>query len=420
MSDKPRMLEGYRVLDFTQFVAGPTCTRLLAEMGAEVIKLELAPDGDRVRAGGLRSMKPEFKESTHSTYYQQHNHSKLSFAIDLKQPGARELVMSMLPKIDVVVENFAPGVIKRLGFSYEDVKKVNPKIIMLSISMAGQTGPLSDKAGYDYIGQAYAGVTDGIGELDRAPAVVTMAIGDVSTGVAAAMAVGFALIHRERTGEGQYLDASLVDTYFHMHESTVPMVALRGEKYKPTRNGSQHPGGGPTGIFHYRGEQYVYLCVPTPHQWVQLCRAMGMPELATDPRFKNARGRRDNMVELQKIVEDWLAAQPTRDAAIAALDKERVPCAPVLTVNEAVHHPHLNERKTVRWVEDAQLGKVAIPAVPVKFSAWPDRTELRSARLGEDNERIMRDLANLSDDEIGKLYDQGVLVRDKTLGAKKS
>jgi CoA:oxalate CoA-transferase len=416
MSDQPpRMLEGYRVLDFTQFVAGPTCSRLLAEMGAEVIKLELAPDGDRVRAGGLKSMKPEFKESTQSTYYQQHNHSKLSFAIDLKQPGARELVMSMLPKIDVVVENFAPGVIKRLGFSYEDVKKINPKIIMCSISMAGQTGPLSDKAGYDYIGQAYAGITDGIGELDRAPAITTMAIGDVSTGVAAAMAIGFALIHRERTGEGQYLDASLLDTYFHMHEASVPQVSLRGEKYKPTRNGSQHPGGGPTGIFHYRGDQYVYLCVPTPHQWVQMCRAMGMPELATDPRFKGARGRRDNMLELQKIIEDWLATMPTRDAAIAALDAQRVPCAPVLTVNEAVNHPHLNERKTVRWIEDRQLGRVAIPSVPVKFSAWPDRTDLRSARLGEDNERVLHDLTNLSDEQIRKLYTDGVLVRDKTI-----
>ena len=218
----PRMLEGYRVLDFTQFVAGPTCTRLLAEMGAEVIKLELAPDGDRVRGGGLKPQAPENKNTTHSTYYLQHNHCKLSFAIDLKKPGARELVMSMIPKVDVVVENFAPRVIERLGFSYEDVKKVNPKIIMCSISMAGQTGPLSDKAGYDYIGQAYAGITDGIGEADGAPAMTTMAIGDVSTGVAAAMAVGFALLHRERTGEGQYLDASLLDTYFHMHEQHVP------------------------------------------------------------------------------------------------------------------------------------------------------------------------------------------------------
>src|ERR1700679_3551966 len=148
MANKPQMLEGYRVLDFTQFVAGPTCTRLLSERGAEVIKLELAPSGDRVRADDLKSLAPEYKGSTHSTYYMQHNHSKLSFAIDLKKPGAKELVMAMLPKIDVVVENFAPHVIDPLGFSYEEIKKVNPRIILLSISMAGQTGPLSDKAGY--------------------------------------------------------------------------------------------------------------------------------------------------------------------------------------------------------------------------------------------------------------------------------
>jgi CoA:oxalate CoA-transferase len=418
MPNKPRMLEGYRVLDFTQFVAGPTCTRLLAEMGAEVIKLELAPEGDRVRAGGLKPLQPEQKGSSHSTYYLQHNHSKLSFAIDMKAPGARELVMSMLPKIDVVVENFAPGVIKRLGFAYEDVKQVNPSIIMCSISMAGQTGPLSFKAGYDYIGQAYAGVTDGIGEADRAPATVTMAIGDVSTGVATAMAVGFALLHRERTGEGQYLDGSLTDTYFHMHETTVPIVALRGDKYRPTRNGSQHPQGGPTGTYHYRGDEYIFLTIPTGHQWHQFVKAVGMPELANDPRFKSARGRRDNNADLQKIIEDWLAKFPSRDDAIAALDKERVPCAPVLTVNQAMRHPHLNERKTVRWIDDPLLGKVAIPGVPVKFSAWPDRMELRSARLGEDNERVIHELTSLTDAQIAKLYADGVLVRDPTIDAK--
>lgn len=416
MSSMPRMLEGYRVLDFTQFVAGPTCTRLLGEMGAEVVKLELAPEGDSVRAGGLKPLQPEHRNTTISTYYLQHDHSKLSFAIDMKKDRARELVRAMIPKFDVLVENFAPGVIKRMGFGYEDVKALNPRIIMCSISMAGQTGPLSNKAGYDYIGQAYAGITDGIGEPDRAPAVTTMAIGDVSAGVASAMAIGFALLHRERTGEGQYLDASLIDTYFHMHEDTVPRVALRGDKYQPTRGGSQHPSGGPTGIYHFRGRQYIYLCVPTGHQWIQLTRAMGKPELANDPRFKTARGRRDNNAELQRIIEDWLATFSTRDEAIAALDKERVPCAPVLTVNEAVQHPHLNERKTVRWINDPLLGKVAIPAVPVKFSAWPDRLEVRAARLGEDNERVLRDYLSMTDGEIRQLYLDGILVRDPTIG----
>jgi CoA:oxalate CoA-transferase len=146
-----------------------------------------------------------------------------------------------------------------------------------------------------------------------------------------------------------------------------------------------------------------------------MVRAMGKPELATDPRFKAARARRANRLELQAIIEQWLGSFPTRDAAIAAMDKERVPCAPVLTVNEAVAHPHLNERKTVRWVDDPLLGKVAIPGVPVKFSAWPDKTELRSARLGEDNERVLHEYLDLSDTRIQELYAKGVLVRDPTI-----
>jgi CoA:oxalate CoA-transferase len=320
----------------------------------------------------------------------------------------------MLPKIDVVVENFAPRVIDRLGFAYKHVKAVNPKIIMCSISMGGQTGPLSEKAGYDYIGQSYAGVTDGIGQVDGPPALATMAIGDVSTGVAAAMAVGFALLHRERTGQGQYLDASLIDTYFHMHEKSVPMVSLRGDKYRPTRSGSLHPDGGTTGIFHYKGNQYIQI-TSTPHQWPQFVRAMKMPELATDPRFKDARGRRDNKEQLRDVIENWLATFATRDDALAALDAERVPCAPVLTVNEAVKHPHLNERKTVRWIKDPLLGTVAIPGVPVKFSQWPDRTELRTARLGEDNERVLVELLKMPADKIRQLYTNGILVRDRTL-----
>src|SRR5580704_14183648 len=412
MANAPRMLEGYRVLDFTQFVAGPTCTRLMAELGAEVVKLELAPGGDRIREAGFKRRLD--KTSSHSTYYMQHDHSKLSFAIDMKQPGARELVRSMLPKFDVLVENFAPGVIGRMGFSDEEVKKVNPRIIMCSISMAGQTGPLSSKAGYDTIGQAYAGITDNLGEPDRAPVMIGMAIGDISTGVAAAMAVFAALLHRERTGEGQYLDASLTDTYFHMHELNVPKIALAGDRVRPKRAGSQADGPGPAGNFRYRGDQYIMILI-TPHQWPQMVRAMGKPELASDPRFKLARARHANRFELQAIIEQWLASFPTRDEAIAAMDKERVPCAPVLTVNEAVAHPHLNQRKTVRWVQDPLFGKLAIPAVPVKFSAWPDRTELRSARLGEDNERVLRDYLDLSDRQINDLYANGVLVRDPTI-----
>jgi CoA:oxalate CoA-transferase len=235
--------------------------------------------------------------------------------------------------------------------------------------------------------------------------------------MSAAMAVGFALLHRERTGEGQYMDASILDTYFHMHEANVPMVSLRGGKYRPTRSGSQHPNGGPTGILRYRGDQYIFLAV-MPHQWPQMVRAMGKPELASDPRFRSARGRRDNNEALKGIIEEWLGSFHTRDDALAALDKERVACAPVLSLNEAMEHPHLRARNTVRRVKDRFLGELDIPGVPVKFSAWPDKLDLRAALLGEDNERVLHEVLGMPEDRIKALYSEGVLVRDPALTAE--
>jgi len=406
------MLNGYRVLDFTQFVAGPTCTRILAELGAEVVKVELAPYGDRTRAQGLKPK--EHRQSSQSTYYFQHNHSKKSLALDFKHPRSRELLRAMVPKVDVVVENFAPGVMARNGLGYEELKVLNPALVMCSISLAGQSGPLSDKPGYDYIGAAYAGVTGLIGDADRNPAQLAIAIGDVSTGVAAAMAVGFALLHRERTGEGQHVESTLIDTYFHMHEVNVPRVSLRGDAFVPRRTGSQHPDGGPTGNFRWRDDEFVTLTV-LPHQWPQLVKALGMPELEHDPRFNSARARRDNNEALRAIIEAWLGAFPTRQDAIEALERERIPCAPILTLNEAVRQPHLRARQTVRQVEDASLGTFDIPGLPVKFSQWPDRTELAADLLGAHNEDVLRELLGLSDADIATLYADKVLVRDPTL-----
>jgi len=257
MSAKLPMLTGYRVLDITQFVAGPTCTRILAELGAEVIKLELAPSGDRGRASGDKPRDGKFKTGSQSTYFFQHNHSKKSLAVDIKQARGRELVRAIVPKVDVLVENFAPGVMARAGLGYDELSAIHPALIMCSVSLAGQTGPLSRKPGFDYMGAAYAGITSLIGEADRGPAQFATAIGDHATGVTAAMSIGFALLHRQRTGEGQYIDCSLVDTYFNMHEVNVPKSSLRGSSFAPKRAGSLHPDGGPTGVFRYRGEEFI-------------------------------------------------------------------------------------------------------------------------------------------------------------------
>lgn len=401
----PHMLEGYKVLDFTHFVAGPTCTRILGEMGAKIIKVEPAPHGDRTRAMGLR-------RGGQSTYYFQHNHGKLSLGLDLKKQRARELLRGMVPKVDVVVENYAPGVITKMGFGYETLREFNPKIVMCSISMAGQSGPLAAKPGYDYMGQAYAGVTDQLGEPERTPIMPPMAIGDVSTGVAAAMAVGFALLNRERSGQGQYIDASILDTYFHMHDMVVPLVSLRPERFASfTRNGPLHPLSSPNGIFK-ASDGYVFITA-LDHQWPQLVRAMGMPELAHDERFKDHRSRTHNARQLQEVVERWLGGFPDRDSALVALDKERVPCAPVLTLAEAMAHPHLRERNTARRAADPDLGKFEVPAMPVRFSGWEQRLgdQINASRLGEDNEAILREFFDLADGEIRGLYEQGVLMR---------
>lgn len=410
---KSPMLTGFRVLDITQIVAGPTCTRILAEMGADVVKLELGPFGDRTRIGGLRSQKPEYKCCSQSTYFVQHNHSKKSLALNLKHDKARELILKMITQFDVLVENFSPGVMDRFGLGYDVLKKLNPRLVMCSISLAGQKGPLANKPGYDYVAQAYAGVTDLIGETDGSPALITMAIGDASTGVAAAMAVGFALLHRERTGEGQYIETSLLDTYFNMHEVAIPRVGLR-KGYEPKRTGSQHPDGGPTGIFRCGDGTYLTLAT-LPHQWEQFATALGRADLLTDPRFATAALRRDNNEQLKEILEAWLSGFASRDAAIAALEQQRIPCAPVLSLREAINHPHLQERGVVRTVSDPYVGEFQIPGPPARFSAWQYRPGLKADLLGEHNEQVLKDIAGLSEAEIDALYAEGVLVRDRLL-----
>ncbi|HEY7247656.1 MAG TPA: CaiB/BaiF CoA-transferase family protein [Xanthobacteraceae bacterium] len=412
------MLKGYRVLDVTQFVAGPTCTRILAELGAEVIKLELAPFGDRGRFSGDKPRAAALRKSSQSTYYFQHNHSKKSLAVDIKQERGRTLVHALAAKVDVMVENFAPGVMARAGFGYEELSRINPRLVMCSISLAGQTGPLSRKPGFDYMAAAYAGITAAIGEADRGPAQLPIAIGDSATGVTAAMCVGFALLHRERTGEGQYIDCSLIDTYFNMHEVNVPKSSLRGKKFNLSRMGSLHPDGGPTGVFRCRNDEFVAIMV-MPYQWSQMVKAMNMPHLADDARFFDPRARRDNNLALKQIIEDWLQSFASRDDAIAALEVERVPCAPVLTLHEAMAHPHLRERGTARRVRDYALGEFDIPGMTAKFSRWTSPVPLSADRLGEHNEDILQNLLGLNDAEIRRLYAEKTIVRDPLIDAQR-
>lgn len=408
-----QMLSGIKVIDMTQFVAGPTASRILAEVGADVIKVELAPFGDRSRVQGMKSKQPEEGAAPHSTYFFQHNHSKRGIALDFKNPKARDILKRMIAQADVLVENFSPGVMARAGLAYEDLRKINPRLVMCSISFAGQTGPLSEKPGYDYIGQAYAGVTGMIGEADGSPAMVTMAIGDVSTGVSAAMAIAVALFHRERTGEGQLVESTLLDTYFHMHEASIPRVSMLGNKYVQQRTGSQHPDGGPTGIFRCGDGKYITL-MSLAHQWPQLVKALDMPELLDDPRFATASMRRKNNDLLKDILEGWLASIGSREACLAKLDEQRIPSAPVLNLDEVIALDHLNNRGTVRSAVDPLLGPFKIPGMPARFSVWKGSDKLSAARLGEHNAEVLGEFG-LSQAEIAELHEQKVFVKDASL-----
>jgi len=401
-SDRPKhVLAGVKALDFTQFVAGPTVTRLMAEMGAEVIKVEFAPGGDRCRT-------VPYVKNERSGYFVQQNRGKQSLCIDIKRPEAIALLRGLIPKVDVVVENFAPGVIARMGFDYASVKQLNPAVIMCSVSTFGQTGPLSKYAGYDFVGQAYAGVTSLSGEEGGAFYPPMLAIGDVSTGVHALAAVACALFYRDRTGEGQYLDISLLDSYFGYHDHAVEVISASGGKQKPMRTGLQYPGLSPAGMFKGKST-YIWIMAWLDHHWVKFCELMGRPELGHDPRYIDVPSRVTNRDEITKIIEAWLASMPSDDATVATLNEAHIPNAPILTVEQAMNHPHLIERGTVRTVHDRLLGDFQIPGMPLRFSGFPDELELEAPLLGEHNRRILTDYLGYNEDGIAALERDGVL-----------
>lgn len=395
------VLDGFKVLDFTQFVAGPTVTKLMAEMGAEVIKVEFAPDGDRSR--GM-----PFLKNQRSGYFVQQNRGKLSLCVDVKNPAGKKIIHDLVPKVDVLVENFAPGVIARMGFDYENVKGLNPKIIMCSVSTFGQTGPLANDPGYDFIGQAYAGVTSLSGEEGGPHYPPMLAIGDVSTGVHALAAIACALLHRDRSGEGQYLDISLLDSYFHYHDLGVQMISASSGEMKPKRTGLHYPALCPAGMFKGR-TGYIFVFAWLDHHWAKLCEMMGRPELARDPRFADNPSRLANRKDVIEVIEGWLASLPSDDAAVAALREARIPSAPVLTLEEAMSHPHLRERETVQRVNDRILGDIELPGFPLRFSGFPQRLELAAPFLGEHNARILSGYLGYTTDQISRLERERVI-----------
>lgn len=395
------VLSDLRVLDFTRALAGPSCTRMLAEMGADVIKVEPAPSGELARR--LSNYR-----NNRSLYYIQQNLGKKSLCVNLRDPRGMALVTELVPNVDVVVENFKPGVIAEMGLGYDRLQEMNSDIILCSISALGQTGPLANKPGYDYIAQAYSGVTSMIGEPDDAPYIPLVGMGDVSTGVHAALAIVSALRYRDRTGEGQHLDIALLDVYYHYHEVNVHTYSGSGGAVQPTRAGRHMTYVCPAGVFRGKGGYLVIMAFL--HHWKDLCQAMGRPELADDPRYSTDPLRLQRREEVVKIIEDWLQNFPDVPSAVAHLESFQVPVAPVLSIAETVHHPHHRARGTVRTIHDRLYGDLDIPGMPLKFSRFSEDLPLQAATLGQHNVEILTTHLGRTLEEVQRLRQEGVLV----------
>jgi len=395
------VLSDLKVLDLSRALAGPSCTRMLAEMGAEVIKIEPAP-------GGELSRRLSVQPSGRSLYYVQQNLGKKSVCVNLRDPRGLALVTELIPKVDVVVENFKPGVMAEMGLGYDRLREMKKDLVLCSISALGQSGPLSSKPGYDYIAQAYSGVTSMIGDPNDAPYIPLVGMGDVSTGVHAALAIVSALRYRDRTGEGQHLDIALLDVYYHYHEVNVHVYSASNGAIQPIRAGRHMTYACPGGVFRAKGGYLVIMSFL--HHWKDLCQAMDRLDLVDNPDFVNDVARLQRREEVVKIIEDWLQNFPDVPSAVTYLEKHQVPVAPVLSIAETIQHPHHRARGTVRTVHDRIQGDFEMPGMPLKFSRFPKDLPLEAAMLGEHNEEVLTTYLGRSKADVQQLREAGVLV----------
>ncbi|MBK6657911.1 MAG: CoA transferase [Proteobacteria bacterium] len=394
------ILKGIRVLDFTQYLAGPTVTRLMVEMGAEVIKVERAPAGDPSR------LLPAMKDGR-SAYFVQQNLGKHSLCIDLNHDATDEVIKDLVSKVDVVVENYGPGVMDKRGWDFESLKRVNPKLVMASISAFGRDSPLSHKTGFDWIAQAFAGFMHMTGPADGPPHPVGVGIADVSAGVHAFASIGYALFNRERTGEGQWMDISMIDCIFAMHEINLQVPQVNPD-FVPKRVGAHHPLICPCGVYK-SPDGYVAVLV-VQGQWKNMCKAMERPDLETDPRFAEGLARAKHQAELIPVIEDWMGSFDSDTALLERLDAHRVPCGPVLSPMDALTHPYFKGRGAIRPVSDPILGNLMLPGFPLRFSGQSDYSAKVAPLLGQHNAQILAGVAGYDAARIADLGERGLLM----------
>lgn len=395
-----RPLVGIRVIEICTTIAGPACGRLLADFGADVIKIE-PPDGDPVRQMGSHV-------GDVSLYGASILRGKRSIAIDLKTPKGREIGEALIEKADVVLENNRPGVLERMGLGYEQMSKRKRGLIYVRISGYGQDGPNSEYPGYGAICEAYGGVRHMTGDPDRPPSRVALATTDYLTSVYAAFGLMAALRYRDRTGEGQVVDAALYETAFSQMEAIVPAYDQLGTV--PMRQGPNLPSMSPNSLYPTRDGGYVLIAANSNATFSRLVQAMGQPELLSDSRFSTirSRGERANMQALDAIVAAWTCESDGADTE-ALLRTAGVPVSRVLTIQDIFGEPHYRARKMIESVPHPTLGTLRQIGVVPKLSATPGRINHCGREIGADTEGILRQELHLSDSEIRALLESGAV-----------
>ncbi|GAB4173586.1 MAG: CaiB/BaiF CoA-transferase family protein [Thalassobaculales bacterium] len=398
-------LAGLRIFDLTRILAGPSCTQVLGDLGADVIKIEQPGAGDDTRKWGPPFLKDATgADSTEAAYYLAANRNKRSVTIDIAKPEGQALAKRLIATCDVLVENFKVGNLAKYGLAYDQLRPAFPRLVYCSVTGFGQTGPYAPRAGYDFLAQGLGGIMSLTGEPDGMPMKVGVGISDVMTGMHAAIAILAALRHRDATGEGQHIDAALLDTQVSWLVNEGMNYLVSGER--PQRRGNAHPNIVPYQVFA-SADGHVILGVGNDGQFRRFCEVAGRPALADDPRFATNRGRVVNREALVPMVAELMGSRTTAQW-VAALEPAGVPCSPVNTLDQVFEDPQVKARG-MKITMDHPLGrKVDLIGYPLKLSATPATYRHPPPLLGQHTGEVLGELG-LSEAEVAALRAAGAI-----------
>lgn len=399
-------LQDIRVLDMTRVLAGPFCAMMLGDLGADIIKVERPMAGDDSRSWGPPFVgEPYGPYPGESAYYMSANRNKRSITLDLKKPEAQEIVRRLAVQSDVLIENYRKGTLEHMGLGYEDLHAVNPRLVYCTISGYGRTGPYADRPGYDFIIQAEGGMMGITGPEEGPPYRVGIPIVDIAAGMFTATAILAALHGREHTGEGQFVDVSLLDSMAALLTNVASNYLVGG--VEPKRYGNAHPNLSPYEVYRARDRWFV-LAAGNERQWGIFCRAIGRPELEHDPRFATNGVRVPNQKELRPILSEVFA---TRDADdwLVILQEAGIPCGPINSAADVFYHPQAEARQLVLEANHPTAGTVRFPGFPYKLSATPATVRMAPPTLGQHTDEILTEMLGYSLEQVADLHQRGVV-----------